>query len=97
MAREPAPKCVVRNLASTPAKSSLLIETASLSAVDPESTDAPKPSKPEPPTDALQQRERERDCFREAEGRVRNKLTRLQTSVQATLKAVEEYNSSASR
>lgn len=45
-------------------------------------------------TESLNRRERERDCFRDAEHRVRTKLTKLQTSVRATLKAVDEWNKS---
>lgn len=46
--------------------------------------------------ESLQRRERERDCFRDAEHRVRTKLTKLQTSVRKTLRAVENHQDVAS-
>jgi len=45
-------------------------------------------------TASLNRRERERDCYRDAEHRVRAKLTKLQTSVRETLRAVDELNRS---
>ncbi len=43
--------------------------------------------------ESLQRRERERDCFRDAEQRVRAKLTALQASVRATLRPAEKHAS----
>jgi hypothetical protein len=40
-------------------------------------------------TAAVSRRERERDCYRDAEHRVRAKLTSLQASVRRTLQEVE--------
>ena len=40
--------------------------------------------------DAAERRERERDCFRDAEARVRKQLTQLQAAVRTTLRAVDQ-------
>jgi hypothetical protein len=47
--------------------------------------------------DAAQRRERERDCFRDAEARVRKKLAQLQAAVRHTQRAVEQESASAGR
>ena len=47
--------------------------------------------------DAAQRRERERDCFRDAEARVRKKLSQLQAAVRTSQRATERETSPASR
>ncbi len=44
-----------------------------------------------------ERRARERDCFRDAEMRVRAKLAKLQASVRTTLKAIDQNEPASSR
>lgn len=88
LAREPAPKCTYTD--EEPAK---IASAAPSSEGNGANTTESSPSTAQL-TESLNRRERERDCFRDAEHRVRTKLTKLQTSVRATMKAVDELNTS---
>ena len=87
LAREHAPKCM--NATEEPGKTAATQNEEEKGANPAEST----PSV-EQLTASLNRRERERDCYRDAEHRVRAKLTKLQTSVRETLRAVDELNKS---
>lgn len=88
LAREPAPRCTSNG------------ESAKVAASAPDANGNGANSTESAPsieqlTESLSRRERERDCYRDAEYRVRTKLSKLQTSVRETLRAVDELNKSS--
>jgi hypothetical protein len=84
LAREPAPQCEYTDARSSPASPvSSVADPTPGSSVQMQASLA---------LEDARRRERERDCYRDAEHRVRTKLTRLQSSVRTTLQAVERYD-----
>jgi hypothetical protein len=84
LAREPAPQCEYTDARSLPASpGSSVADPTPGSNVQMQASLA---------LEDARRRERERDCYRDAEHRVRTKLTRLQSSVRTTLQAIEKQN-----
>lgn len=97
MAREATPKCtysdadpVAVSAAATDRRSDASDGAAELTAADPE-------AKVTAALETVERRERERDCFRDSEQRVRAKLMELQASVRAMVGAMEKQKVASSR
>ena len=89
MAREAAPQCLYAESAHDSASP----EPAPTAQINPAvATTADVTTNEE-----AERRARERDCFRDAEMRVRAKLAKLQASVRTTLKAIDQNEPASSR
>ena len=87
MARETAPKCTYSD--ADPVAVSASRGAAELTAADPD-------AKLTAALETVERRERERDCFRDSEQRVRAKLMELQASVRAMVRAMEKQKVASS-
>ena len=87
MAREAPPKCIYAEPAVSPGNAPVVTSATGQGSAERIISELTE-------SGTLQRREHERDCFRDAEFRVRAKLTRLQSSVRGTLQAVDAFNAS---
>ncbi len=90
MAKVDEPACLYTEAAADSRETPLLVQKAVATSSNAQSATTTT-------DDAAQRRERERDCFRDAEARVRKKLAQLQAAVRRTQRAVEQEGASGGR
>jgi len=93
MAKEPAPVCLYTEASADAPATAPLAQKAVATASDTHQDTLVRPVAAGSMDDAAARRERERDCFRDAEARVRRKLTQLQAAVRTTLRSIEQQSS----
>jgi hypothetical protein len=97
MVQESEPVCMYTEASAKPMETAPIVEKAVVKSSDTQSAPAITPVAPTPEDEYAQRRERERDCFRDAEARVRKKLTQLQASVRTMRRAMEHNAELAAR
>lgn len=99
LSAEPQPACTYAESPGRPLSGAATARAASALVPDAGTDASPQAAQiaASDAADAIARRERERDCFRDAETRVRAKLARLQSSVRQTLQALDRRERESAR